>query len=439
MEKIKILVISDEVWSDKEHGNNVLTNWFEGFDAEFANIYCSPGKPDNNICKEYFQVTDKMMFKSLISKQKAGKIFNYRSEDIVENNNKHENKDMKIYNFLKSINLEVMRVLRETVWILGKYNMIELNHFIENYNPSIIFCARKASLKILRLERIVKNITNAPLVVFTGDDEYSLKQFRFSPIYWIHRFHLRKKLSRNTNLYSLYYTHSEQQGKEYNNKFGVDTKILFKGADFSRVYEEKRINKPMTLIYAGKLYCNRWKSLAKIVHYLKKINIDGVKIELKIYTKDTITKKQDKILNDKKNSYILGPVNVYRLKEIYKEADIALHVESFDIKNKLLTRYSFSTKIIDCLNSSCAVMAICWNQHTGYKYLEGEDAAICIDNYAELQKVLNEIAINPSIVDDYRYKAWKCGSLNHDRKKIQDEMLRDFKEILKKYRTNANS
>lgn len=439
MKKIKILVLSDEVWNDKIHGNNVLTNWFEGFDAEFANIYCSPGKPDNNVCRNYFQITDTMMLKSLISRQKAGKIVSYKSETVIESIDLYEKENLKLYKFLKSINLEVMRVMREAIWTLGKYDIDGLKRFIENFDPDIIFCARKASLKILRLERIVKDIYNVPLIVFTGDDEYSLKQFRISPMFWIHRLNLRSKLSKNASLYSLYYTHSEQQGKEYNRKFGVDTKTLFKGADFPRNYVEKQINKPITLVYAGKLYCNRWKSLAQIAYYIKKINEDDVKIVLNIYTRDAITKKQDKLLNDKKNSYILGPVNADRLKEIYEKADIALHVESFDIKNKLLTRYSFSTKIIDCLNSTCAVMAICWNQHTGYKYLESEDAAICVDNYEKLKEVLNEIVSNPSIVDEYRNKAWKCGAINHDSQKIRNEMLSDFKEILKRLDCNTNS
>ena len=34
--RMKILVLSNEVWNDKINGNNVTTNWFEGMKAEFA-------------------------------------------------------------------------------------------------------------------------------------------------------------------------------------------------------------------------------------------------------------------------------------------------------------------------------------------------------------------------------------------------------------------
>ena len=39
---MNILLITDEVWNDEVHGNNVLTNWFEGFPANFSNIYYLP-------------------------------------------------------------------------------------------------------------------------------------------------------------------------------------------------------------------------------------------------------------------------------------------------------------------------------------------------------------------------------------------------------------
>mgnify|MGYP000460763869 CR=1 FL=1 len=63
---MKILVLSYEAWNDITNGNNVTSNWFEGMDAEFANIYASPGEPYNQCCQKYYQITDSMMLKSII-------------------------------------------------------------------------------------------------------------------------------------------------------------------------------------------------------------------------------------------------------------------------------------------------------------------------------------------------------------------------------------
>ena len=69
---MRILFLSSELWNDNVSGNNILTNWFAGMDAEFAQIYCSPGQPLNQVCQKYFQLTDMMMFKSIFGGRPAG-------------------------------------------------------------------------------------------------------------------------------------------------------------------------------------------------------------------------------------------------------------------------------------------------------------------------------------------------------------------------------
>lgn len=80
------------------------------------------------------------------------------------------------------------------MWLWGKYDIEGMKKFIDEFQPDIIFSERMASCKMLRLEKIVSGISSAPLVAFTGDDEYSLRQFKFSPLYWINRFMVRRRL-----------------------------------------------------------------------------------------------------------------------------------------------------------------------------------------------------------------------------------------------------
>ena len=68
-----VIVISLEVWRDDNNGGNVLSNIFDGIEAEFAQVYCSSGFPKNDICKKYFQMTDAMAIKNIFKKQKMGR------------------------------------------------------------------------------------------------------------------------------------------------------------------------------------------------------------------------------------------------------------------------------------------------------------------------------------------------------------------------------
>ncbi len=423
---MRILILSDEVWNDEINGNNVLSSWFEGMDAEFANIYASPGNPLNQCCNRYFQITDQMMLKSIVNGKKAGKTLPLMDYTTRKTESIGEKEPKKLYTFLKSISGPFLRLIRETLWILGKYDTDELGKFIHEFEPDIIFTERMASCKMLRLENVVKKVASVPMYAFTGDDEYTLKQLSFSPFFWINRFMVRRMLRKNVKDYQIYYTLSEEQGVYYEEIFGCKCKLLCKCGEFKEKIQPKKVHKPIRMIYAGKFYCNRWKMLGQIADAIREVNKDEVKIILEIYTKDIATKEQEALLNDGRNSFIRGAVNQKVLSEKYKEADIAIHVESLDLKNRLATRYSFSTKIIDCIFSGCAILAYCWNQHSGWTYLKKHDAAICVGNQVEMNDAIKRICSDTEIISEYSIKACECGVHYHDRQKIQEMLLKDM-------------
>ena len=77
-----------------------------------------------------------------------------------------------------------------------------------------------------------------------------------------------------------------------------------------------------------------------------------------------------------------------------KNADIVLHVESFEEKQKELVKYSFSTKIIDCLQSGNVVLGIGPSNIASIEYLKKIDGAFVIDDmdniFDSISKILNE-------------------------------------------------
>lgn len=430
---LKVLILSSEVWNDAINGNNVISNWFEGMDAEFANIYGSPGDPHNNCCAIYYQITDVMMAKSIFGGKRAGRKIAYRhSNGKVFFNSEKE--PIKLYSFLKSISGSFLRFVRESIWLCGRYDIEGMKSFISEFQPDIIFSERMASVKMLRLEKIVSDISDAPLLAFTGDDEYSLRQVSFSPFFWINRFMVRFYLRKMVKRYRIYYTLSQEQLEDYKIRFGCNMKILQKCGSFEFENEYKIIDekKPIKLIYAGKFYMNRWEVLGEIVDILREINKDKVKMILEIYTTDKATKRQKELLDDRINSFIMGKVTQEELKKIYRGADIALHVESRMNRYALATRLSFSTKIIDCIFSGCAVLAYCREDQSGWLHLKREDAAICVSKNSELKNALQQICKKREIISEYAEKAYKCGRRLHDRKSIQRMLLQDFKNEARK-------
>lgn len=427
---MKILIIADEVWNDDVHGNNVLSNWFSGFDAEFAHIYGSPGSPKNNSCTNYFQVTDIMMAKSILGKP-AGRAFKISVSDMQqENGSVAEAKPEKFYQIMKSMTGEGLRTVREMIWQAGKYDTVALKKFVTDFNPDIVFCPRLLTPKVLRLEKIVSTMTKAPFVAFTADDEASLMQVSYSPLFWIKRHLFRKQFKKHIGLYKHYYTFSEEQANEYQRLYNVPASTLYKGGNFNTEFKPKQVHEPIRMVYAGRFYCSRWKTLAAIAQAVKNINSEGTRIVMDIYTQDDVTDEQRSAMTVSEDVRLKGRVTPSELEKIYEESDIALHVESFEKRYRYATRVSFSTKIVDLMASSCAIMAICWDQHAGYQYLQKNDAAFCIPATDEIEPVLRRIAHNPVVIEEYAKKAWECGKKHHSTKEIQAQIMDKFTSVI---------
>lgn len=433
MKKIKVLLLTDEAWNDHIYPNNNMTNWFTDFEnIEIAHVYCSEGEPLNKCCNYYFQVTDKMMFKSIIGKNKAGNIIDisFKGNNNTESNSINKSFFYTIVKKISGTHSEFLKLIRDFLWLLGRYDVEKLEMFINDFKPDIIFTQRVGTVKLCRLERLLRKISGCPIIAFTGDNEYSLKIINFSPFFWIRRFMVRNAINKTAKYYSMYYTSSREQALEYAKKFKIPTSLMFKSGvpNYEKIHN--KVNKPIRLVYAGKLYCGRWKTLALLVDAIKEVNINGTKLVLDIYTRDKLTKKQKKLLNDKKNVFYKGGATPDELLKVYDNSDIVLHVESLDPINRLITQHSFSTKVIDCLSSGCAVMVIGWEKHSACIELKNSDSAFVMTNKEEVFETIRKIAEDNDLIKIYSNNAMNEIKVNHSRKDIQKKMYGDFLKVL---------
>ena len=56
-------------------------------------------------------------------------------------------------------------------------------------------------------------------------------------------------------------------------------------------FEEKTVHSPIKMVYAGSLYCNRWKTLSVIGNAMKIINEGSKRIEMYVYSQSVLTEK----------------------------------------------------------------------------------------------------------------------------------------------------
>lgn len=427
-DKLKVLLLVAEPWRHDDGGGNTLNNFFDGMDAEFAQVYSSEKMPINNVCNKYFQITDKECIKGFLTRKPVGRVL--PEQDFAKENEKtNPNKKKGFTSFIKRLRPEILLYLKDVAWLRCNWKTEALKKFILDFNPDVIYAPCYASPYSLALTRWVKELTQKKVVTWSADDTYSLRQFRFSPIFWLRRFWIRKHLRKTYPFYDAFYSISEDEAEQMKEVVGQEIKILRKTVPDDLNESKKFVHEPVRFIYAGGIYINRWKVLARIGKVIRNINKDGVRCTLDIYTQNQLSKKQYRALNDGANIRTHKAVSTVELEKLYKESDIALHVESFSLRNRLETRLSFSTKIIDCLSSGCAVMAIAWEEQTGLKYLKNNDAAICITDKKKIKNAIKEIVDSPEVIPNYARKAYSLSINNHKKSKVQGELKDCFDRL----------
>lgn len=417
---MRILVISKEAWRDDQSGGNVLSNIFQGFNAEFAQIYCNELMPHNNVCEHYYQITDREMLNSIGKGKPAGKTFDYcRSEGAFHNG-------IESFSGLKGIFGGMLRIMREVVWSLGKWDAKGIESFVKDFNPDIIFAPCYGVNYMHRLTTQVHNIAKVNVISYISDDFYSNKQLHWSPWYWIHHYVLRKNTRRIFKRYSLVYTMTDEQKEKCEKAFGANMRILRKAASCKSDKYKQPPHNPIRFIYAGGIYLGRWKTLGLLADAMRRLNQDEIKFKLDIYTNNPLTKTMQRTINDGTTSTVHPAVSSKELQQLYSESDIALHCESFDMVNRLTVRLSFSTKIVDCLESGCAVMAICDPKQSGFAYLKRNNCAICISSKNEIKDALRNLYENKNIILDYKVRAMNIAQTNHNPNDIKKQLTDDF-------------
>ncbi|MBO1926318.1 hypothetical protein J3998_01905 [Thiomicrorhabdus sp. 6S2-11] len=429
---MKVLIVSAETWRDDTNGGNVLSNLFSGMDAEFSQIYCNPGKPQNSVCNNYFQMTDQMVLSRVLSRKEIGKSFitSKASTDSKKEIISPDSKENRVVKLLKKFNSESLRVLKDILWLSSNWKNKTLDRFIKETSPDVIFAPCYGSFFMHQLVRHIHKVTNKPVISYISDDFIGYRQFSLSPIFWINRILMRKTVINTSKIYSLLYTMTKEQMDETAPIVHCPMKILKKPVSLTNLSVAKTTSPPIKLIFAGNLYVGRLNVLIELAKAIQILNKDASKFGLHIYSGYQPSEPELAVLNDKQNTFFHGLISSNELQQRYSESDVALHIESFKVKYRLTTRLSFSTKITDCLSSGCAVMVIAWSEHAGFTYLKANNAAICIDSLNKVSETLNDLASCPEKIGFYRQQAKQLAIKNHNRTEIQSMVSNDFQEVI---------
>lgn len=417
---MRVLVFSNNSWDDSNSLGNTLSNFFNGDpwkEDTFYNIYMRNNNPNNNVCKKYFQIKPNELVFRFFEKEKIGHNVNYfDSTKKTFNDNKyinfiHRKKINFVYPFMEYI-------YRKEKWINKKFK-----NFINEANPDIFFSFLTNVAMLKPMIHYIKKSTNAKIVLFIADDVFG----SINKMSILRKNKLIKEFTDVINNADKIYAISNELIEDYSKMFNKKIELLYKGCSFDYPVK-KKLNNPLKFIYAGNLLYGRDKTLQKIGAAIKKNNsINEQKAVLEIYTNTVITEELKKKLNIENCSIIVGKKDYDEIKKIMNNADFNLQVESFEKRQIDIVKYSFSTKIIDCLQSGSSAIAIGPNNISSIKYMKRIPGVSVIDNYEDIEKEINKLIINKSEIlnnaKEIREYALSNHSIIDNQKRIKNDFI----------------
>lgn len=421
---MRILVISRSAWRQDNSTGNTLTDFFRDFsDAEIFSLCMREQPPQNDIAKRHFYISEKQMLKRLL-----GKKVEVGAEHTCESVDDGSEKTM--YDTAKKHLSYLLYFAREFLWSLGSWKNDKLKRYIEEISPNIIFFPTFGCYYPHKILQYLHTLTDAKIVLFHADDHYTLRQWSFSPMYWLYRFGLRRWMRCSVSIASQQYCISVVQKEDYEKVFGCECKLLTKFADFSDEPLLKNIyGDPLQLVFTGNINVGRWKSLAMLAKVLERINENTVKAQLRIYTATPLTEAMKKSLDKDETSFLMGSVPADQIPRIHREADILVHAEAMDLKNRLVVRQSFSTKIVDYLKAARPIIAVGPKEVASIKHLLDNHCAIVASDEQELYDKMLLVCSDVQQLNRFAEQSYMCGRSHHNQEQQKNMLQQDLNRL----------
>lgn len=410
---MKLLILSDVPWNNSNSFGSSFSNIFGGSpEYTIAHIYCKSGLPDSKTASFFFQITEKNIIKSIVSKISSGK-------EVFSGDAKQKS-DTWITKELKILRWQIFFWGRDLIWATGKWKSVALKKFIIDFNPDIIFLPIFYSSYLNNIGLYIKQLTGRPMVGYISDDCYTLNQFSLSPLFWIDRIIKRRYVKKSIGHCKVLFTITETQKQEYNAIFENKCQVLYKGGSFSSFRHRKtELNNPLKFIYTGNIYAGRWKTLALIGDALAKSSGKGV---LLVYSTTPLSKKDMRCLTASPAVRFMGGIPSTEVKKIQLDADVLVHVESFELKERYKARLSFSTKIVDYMEAGRCILAVGWKETGAIEYLSQYDGAVVITDRKKINSEIQNLVNDPSRILSYGDKGFDLGKRFHQIDKIRTEL-----------------
>lgn len=429
----KVLIVSRVTWDDTRGTSSTLSNLFADYDPEkLAHIYIETRQPNTRCCHRFFQISEFSLIHKLYKwRTKTGHAIDTKKADDEKVDERIASQEAAAMHYVRGHRSAIYSFMREALWAFNGWKSKELEQFIVDFNPDVVWMDGSPLLLMNRLYDHVLKIAKKPASIFMQDDVYTYESCGKDFLAKVKKHRLRRLVKRVVKQCDNMFVASPKMKREYDEIFGVNSTFIAKSIDYNdEIKIGINIHQPLRMVYMGQVIYGRIYSLIAIANTLKKINASGEKLQLSIYTNNQISDKLKSQLMVPGSVNLCDPVPYTEVQKVIANNDIVVFVESFDPRYCKVARLSFSTKICDYLASGKCILAVGPADSAPLEYFKEEDAAIVATSADGIEEQILRLS-NQQAVEDYAQKAHACALRNHDRKRMDDIIYNKLIELAK--------
>lgn len=423
----RVLVISHNVFSRVNAMGRTLAGLLSCVPPEqLAQLYFHTEIPTMDMCTRYFRVTDRDVLRSVFTRRAGGHRF---EESDLRPDVARVRTDVgvtaRVYQYARRRTPMIYR-LRNTMWWAGKWRSRELDTWIREFDPQVIFFASGDYEFAYRVTLDIAERYRLPVVIYCCDDSYMETSGASSRAAVRIRHRLLRVATQVMAGSTSMLVISEKMARDYAALFDLPIRVVKIATELDPrpVPLEERHG----IMYAGDLGVGRVGPLVELGRVLKAADLPGLAC-IDVYSGDTNPETLAQ-LTEENGIRFHGAVTSDRLRPILGHARYLLHVESFDEVHKRRTRYSLSTKIADSLASGACLIAYGPADIASMEYLRELDAAILPTRAEELPDLLMTFEQDCAGYVSLSRRAQKAAQEHHSREAMVQTMTEALREAV---------
>lgn len=412
---VKVLVLGNECFSNSNSNGRTLKNFFIGWPkSDIAQFYIHEESPDEEVCENYFQVSDEQALYAFLNKKMTG-------DTAV--------KTEKLPNARTPKGRNALTMLARTfIWDSGKWKKNGFNEWVDVFSPDVIVVQAGDSPFVFKLARKLSSQKSIPIVIYNSENFYfkDYDYFRSNGVahllYPLFRevFRRQFRLLIQKAYISVYIC--EKLEEDYKQAFNLPSRTIYTATEMTEL--NCIDHNGFIVSYLGNLGVGRHRPLIEIGDALQQISKD---FYLDVY--GTVPSKEiEAQLKGCRGIRLHGFVSYKKVVEVMQKSDVLVHAEDFEPFYREGLKRAFSTKVADSLACGKCFLLYAPEGVACADYLRTNQAAYVVNDKDKLHNVLVELSSNSLSRERYKDNALRLVKENHNAEKNAEV----FQEILRK-------